>query len=86
MKPEKILLKILSNTKNIKFNEFVILIEAFGFILDRVSGSHNIYKKTIIPELINIQNVKGEVKPYQVKQFLSLIEKYDLNLEKEANE
>jgi predicted RNase H-like HicB family nuclease len=30
MKPEKILLKVLSGSKNIKFTEFVHLVEAFG--------------------------------------------------------
>jgi hypothetical protein len=33
-----------------------------------------------IPELLNLQEVKGEVKPYQVRQLLSLIERYDLHL------
>ena len=29
---------------------------------------------------INIQNVKGEAKPYQMRQLLSLMEKYNLKL------
>jgi len=33
-----------------------------------------------IPELLNLQEVKGEVKPYQVRQLLRLIERYDLHL------
>ena len=81
MRKKKILEKLQSNAKNIKFEEFVTLINAFGFMLDRQSGSHNIYKKENIEELINIQNYKGNVKPYQIKQFLSLIEKYNLNIE-----
>jgi predicted RNA binding protein YcfA (HicA-like mRNA interferase family) len=81
MRKKKLLEKILSGAKNIKFEEFVTLINAFGFKLDRQSGSHSIYKKENIEELINIQNYKGNVKPYQIKQFLSLIEKYNFNLE-----
>ncbi len=78
---EKLFKRILTNTKNVKFDDFVLLIEDFGFKLDRTKGSHNIYKRAGISELINIQNFKGEVKPYQIKQFLSLIEKYDLKPE-----
>jgi hypothetical protein len=36
---------------------------------------------TGIPEIVNIQNDNGKAKSYQVKQFLSLIEKYNLKLE-----
>ena len=77
----KFLLKILSNNKNVKFNEFTILVESFGFNLSRTEGSHHIYRNENVSEIINLQNVGGEAKPYQIKQFLSLIEKYDLKLE-----
>jgi len=32
------------------------------------------------PELLNLQDVKGEAKPYQARQLLHLIERYDLHL------
>jgi len=81
MKKRKLLNKILSGSKNINFSDLVILAESFGFYLARSKGSHNIYVHKNIPELINLQNVKGKAKPYQVKQFLELIEKYNLKLE-----
>jgi predicted RNA binding protein YcfA (HicA-like mRNA interferase family) len=59
----------------------VNLIKAFGFRLSRTSGSHHIFVHQRIDELINIQNVNGQVKPYQVRQFLELIERYNLSLE-----
>jgi len=31
-----------------------------------------------IKELLNFQNVGGKAKPYQVKQFLKIVEKYNL--------
>lgn len=61
----------------------VKLIEAFGFKLSRVSGSHHIFSRSDIPKLVNIQNVKGQAKPYQVQQFLTLLEIYNLSLEDE---
>ena len=36
-----------------------------------------------IPELVNLQNVKGQAKPYQMRQFLKLVEKHNLKLEDE---
>jgi predicted RNA binding protein YcfA (HicA-like mRNA interferase family) len=80
MKNRKLLLKILSGSKNIKFLDFIKLVEGFGFIFDRKNGSHHIYKKDGIEELINLQNVQGEVKTYQIRQFLYIIEKYNLKL------
>ncbi len=40
-----------------------------------------IYRRADISELINIPNVKGQVKPYQLKQFLSIVERYNLHME-----
>lgn len=80
MKNKKLLEKILSGSKNIKFQDFINLVIAFGFNLDRINGSHHIYKKHGVEELINLQNVNNEIKPYQIKQFLAIIEKYNLEL------
>ncbi|MFA5876436.1 MAG: type II toxin-antitoxin system HicA family toxin [Candidatus Margulisiibacteriota bacterium] len=63
----------------------VTLVEAYGFRLSRVNGSHHIFVHEDIPELINIQNARGKTKPYQVRQFLALIDRYSLELEQERN-
>jgi hypothetical protein len=34
-----------------------------------------------LPELVNLQNVKGKAKPYQIKQLLKIIEKHNLHME-----
>jgi len=83
MNKKRLLQKVLTNSRNISFDELASLIEAFGFRLDRTSGSHHIYKKTGIRELVNIQDVKGKAKPYQIRQFLTIIERYNLLLEEE---
>jgi predicted RNA binding protein YcfA (HicA-like mRNA interferase family) len=77
----KLLLKIYNNHKNVRFNDFIIVVEAFGFTFARTEGSHHIYKAPAIGEIINLQNVNGEAKPYQIKQFLSVVEKYNLEME-----
>lgn len=83
MKKHKLLRKVSDSPKNTSFNDLSSLIEAFGFTLARVSGSHHIYNHPGIPELVNIQNVKGMAKPYQIRQFLKLVEKHDLKLQEE---
>jgi predicted RNA binding protein YcfA (HicA-like mRNA interferase family) len=80
-KKQKILKQILSGSKNISFNDIVTVVEAFGFTLSRVNGSHHIFVHPKIPELVNLQNAKGKAKPYQIRQFLTIVEKYNLSLE-----
>jgi len=81
MNKQKLLEKILAGSKNIRFDDFVSLIEAFGFELSRVRGSHHIFEHPNVSEIINLQNSKGQVKPYQIRQFLQLVEQYALKLE-----
>ena len=80
MKKQKLLQKLLTGTKNIRFSEAVACAESFGFRLDRVNGSHHIFTHPDISELLNLQNVKGKAKPYQIKQLLQLIETYNLQM------
>ncbi len=81
MNKRKFLAKIFLNPQNVKFADFVKLIKSFGFKLDRVNGSHHIFVHSDIEEIINIQNVKGEAKPYQIRQFLKIIERNNLKIE-----
>ena len=66
-KLKKILEKVLAGSKNTAFNDFILLVEGFGFHLSRVSGSHHIFVHAKVKELVNLQNVKGQAKPYQIK-------------------
>jgi predicted RNA binding protein YcfA (HicA-like mRNA interferase family) len=68
MKPRKQLEVILGGSKNVRFSDMVALVEAFGFKLSRTAGSHHIFANPKIPELINLQQVKGKAKPYQIRQ------------------
>ena len=49
----------------------------------RVKGSHHIFARPNVPELLNLQDIDGKAKPYQVKQLLGLVERYNLSLRKE---
>ena len=64
--------------RNVAFSDFRRLVEACGFELDRIRGSHHIYGHPLLGEKINLQCVRSEAKPYQIRQFLELASKYDL--------
>ena len=78
-KTEKLLLKILSgnNDKNIQFSDVCSILERFNFE-SRIKGSHHIYSRNDIDEIINIQSKGKFAKPYQVKQVRNIILKYKL--------
>jgi len=78
---QKLLRQILNNPRNVSFKDMVNLVEAFGFTLSRVNGSHHIYSRSDVSQLVNLQNVKGKAKAYQVRQFLELVETHNLKLE-----
>ena len=80
MNPEKLLRKALASPNNLRFAEARGLAEAFGFRLSRVNGSHHIFVHPAVPELLNLQEVRGQAKPYQVRQLLQLVERHNLAL------
>ena len=82
MKRRKLLKRLSEGQlKNIAFGDMINMVEGFGFRLDRVSGSHHIFIHPAVQELLNLQEVRGEAKPYQIRQFLRLVERYNLRLE-----
>ena len=68
--------------RNLTFADFVRVVEAFGFVLRRTSASHRIYSHPAVPRPLSLQQVKGEAKPYQVRQFAAVVEEFGLEMEK----
>lgn len=77
-KKGKILAKLRGNPKNIRFNELCKAAELFGFEYKGGKGSHRIFAKEGIKEMLNFQDVRGMAKPYQVRQFIKVVEKHRL--------
>ena len=69
-----------AGSRNLRLREMTRLLESLGFRLARVSGSHHIFAHPALAELVNLQEVDGKCKPYQVKQVLKLIDRYNLRL------
>ena len=78
-KKNRLLEQILNGRadSNVHFSELCNLLKAFGFN-ERIKGSHHIYSKAGVEEIINIQPNGNKAKPYQVKQVRGLILKYQL--------
>lgn len=82
MKPRRLLRRLSQGAlHNVAISDMIDLTEAPGFHLDRVSGSHHIFSHPDLAEILNLQSVRGEAKPYQVRQLLRIVEKHNLTLE-----
>jgi predicted RNA binding protein YcfA (HicA-like mRNA interferase family) len=66
---------------NVRFQDMQNLLAGFGFQLVRTEGSHHVFTHPTIKELVSLQEVREEAKPYQIRQFLRIVERYDLKLE-----
>ena len=62
---------------NIEFNELIKLLHTFNFE-NRIKGSHHIFWKTGVEEIINLQPDGSKAKAYQVKQVRNIFLKYKL--------
>jgi hypothetical protein len=81
MKPRKVYEKILAGSRNVRFEDICRLAEGFAFRLDRVSGSHHIYRHRV-GLMLNLQpDRNGQAKFYQVRQLLELVEEKGLTLQ-----
>ncbi len=76
---QKALDKILrgSSDANIDFDDLCHILKKLDFD-ERIEGSHHIFSKDGIEEIVNIQPKGSKAKVYQVKQVRNLILKYKL--------
>ncbi len=76
---DKLLTKILrgASDSNISFEQLCTLLKNLGFA-ERIQGSHHIFTKEDIEDILNLQPKQGKAKAYQVKQVRTVILKYKL--------
>ncbi len=80
---DKILFQVLSGSgdHNIRFDDLCALLKVLEFDL-RVKGSHHIFTRSGVPEILNLQAKQDQAKPYQVKQVREVITRHGLAGEK----
>ncbi|MGH9169028.1 MAG: type II toxin-antitoxin system HicA family toxin [Acidimicrobiia bacterium] len=85
MKPKVLLARLArGQLANVSFADAQGLAEALGFTLDRVAGSHHIYRHPDMTDRLNFQPTRsGDSKPYQLRQMLQLAERHALTLPEE---
>lgn len=66
------------NRKNVRFTDLLQVASAFGFEFKGMKGSHVAYSKCDLKEILTFQDAAGKAKPYQVKQLIDLVDKYNL--------
>jgi predicted RNA binding protein YcfA (HicA-like mRNA interferase family) len=76
---KRVLEQILAGTAdaNVRFDDLRSLLAALGFV-ERVRGSHHIFTKPGVVEILNLQPRGSLAKPYQVKQVRAVIVRYKL--------
>lgn len=75
---EKLMEKARDAPQNVRFSEMCRLAELYGFTLKGGKGSHWVYTRKGVTEILTLQDVGGMAKAYQVKQFLKIVEAYGL--------
>jgi hypothetical protein len=82
MPNQKLLEQVLRGTSdaNIRFADLRKLLRSLGFS-ERIRGSHHIYTREGVEEILNLQPKGSMAKPYQVKQVRHVILKYRLGAE-----
>jgi len=80
-KNAKVLREVLRGVSDAKidFSDILSLLHFLGFT-ERIRGSHHIFSKQNIEEIVNIQPIGHKAKPYQVKQVRNIILKYKMDV------
>jgi hypothetical protein len=78
-KQDKLLSQVLNGASdhNIAFNDLCQLLRHLGFE-ERTRGSHHIFHKQGVEELLNLQRDGNKAKAYQVRQVRTVITRYSL--------
>lgn len=81
VKPSKLYARIVAHPGAAHhFRDFQRVLEAFGFALDRIKGSHHVYTHPRVPRPLSVQPRGNMAKPYQVDHFLDIVEEFGLEI------
>jgi hypothetical protein len=80
VKASRLYQRLVESRSSIPFRDFQRILESFGFTLDRINGSHRQYKHPKSPRPLSIQPRGNMAKPYQIDQFLDIVQEFGLTI------
>lgn len=82
MNSRRLIARILrGDLANVAFDDLVQLLLDLDFRESGGRGSHRVFTRIGVSELVNLQEQKGDAKQYQVRQVASIIRRYNLELQ-----
>jgi predicted RNA binding protein YcfA (HicA-like mRNA interferase family) len=81
VKPSKLYDRLLASRSSMRFRDFQRVLEAFGFTHEGTRGSHHKFDHPAVPRPLSIQPRGNMAKPYQIDQFLDMIEEFGLKID-----
>ena len=77
MRPRRLLARLAQgHLQNVDLGDAAAPVVALSFHLERISGSHHTYVHPDVKGLLNLQDIKGQAKPYQLRQLVRRVEQY----------
>jgi hypothetical protein len=74
----KLIEALRNNTKDVRFEDACKIAEMIGFVhKGGGKGPHRAYSRPGEPVGLNFQNRSGKIKPYQARQLLAMVDKYE---------
>ena len=76
-KNEKLSKAIRNNPKGVRFDDAVKMAKLLGFDHKGGQSSHRAFAREGEPKLLNFQDRKGFIVPYQARQLIEMMDKYE---------
>ena len=85
MNSHRLLARIFrGDVANIALRDLTQLLLDLGFVESGGRGSHRVFTRLGVRDLVNLQNENGDAKQYQVRQVANIIRRYNLTLEESS--
>jgi hypothetical protein len=76
----KLIEAIRRNPKDVRFDDACTVAELLGFVRRGTKSNHRVYTRTGERTGLNFQDRNGKIKPYQARQLIEMIDKYENEL------
>jgi hypothetical protein len=73
----KLIAHIRNNPKDVRFDDACKVAKELGFVCKGGGSSHHAYSRPGESVGLNFQNRGGRIKPYQARQLIEMIDKYE---------